>query len=610
MCGIYGYIGKKNCLKTMLRGLKQLEYRGYDSSGIAGVFNGKLLYFKEAGKITLLEEKILTNPPKLDIAIGHTRWATHGKPTNINAHPQLDQNKSIAIVHNGIIENFLVLRKMLENKGYSFQSDTDTEVIAQLISFYYKKDLKKAVQRSLRILKGNFAIAVIHKDHPDQIVVCARENPLSIGFNDKHTESIISSDPNAFLGKTLNVIFLKNDEIGVIQSNKIEIFDKKLHPVTKPTERLDAEYSIPSKEGFEYFMLKEIYEQPLAVQRAMMGRYSEEYATAEIEQLPFTPKELLATKHILIIACGTSWHAGMIGAAMLEDKARIPTQAEIASEIRYKNPLISNETLVIAISQSGETADTIAAVREAKAKGAKVLGICNVKNSTLTRESDSCIFLKAGPEISVCSTKAFTSQIMVLTLFALYMARLRHMTKEEGLSMIQELKKIPLRMKQTLEKAEQIKEITYKYAHYEHFLFMGRRYMYATCLEAALKLKEISYVNANGYPAGEMKHGPIALIHPDHPVIAFCANKQTYDKMLSNLMEVKARGGPILAIVPTGYTGIESIADDIIWIPNTSDETAIFPSTIVGQLIAYYIAERRGSDIDQPRNLAKSVTVE
>lgn len=610
MCGIFGYVGKKNCLSIMLQGLKQLEYRGYDSTGIAGFDKGKMVFVKDAGKISLLEEKIVKKPFSFPIAIGHTRWATHGKPTSLNAHPHIDQKKKLAIVHNGIIENFLPLRDMLQKKGVTFRSDTDTEVIAHLISFYYKNDLKKAMQKCLRLLKGSFAIAAIHQNEPDQILACARESPLSIGFNDSHTESVISSDPNAFLGKSLNVLFLKNDEIAIVKANKVSIFDKKLHPMHKALERFDGKTTIPSKKGYEHFMLKEIYEQPLSVQKAIMGRYSEEFATADFEDLGFSPKELLSTKHILIIACGTSWHAGSIAAAMLEDMARIPTQAEIASEIRYKNPIISNETLVIAISQSGETADTIAAIREAKAKGAKILGICNVKNSLLARESDSCIYLKAGPEISVCSTKAFTSQIAVLTLFSLYMARLRHMTKEEGVTLLHELKKIPQKLKLLLDKAEKIQEMAEKYSHYENFIFLGRKYMYATCLEAALKLKEISYVNANGYPAGEMKHGPIALIHPKHPVIAFCSNKQTYDKMLSNLMEVKARGAPILAIAPSGYHSIESVVDDVIWVPSTLDELATFPSTVAGQLLAYYIAKKRGCEIDLPRNLAKSVTVE
>jgi glutamine---fructose-6-phosphate transaminase (isomerizing) len=616
MCGIFGYVGPKNSLNVCLKGLKQLEYRGYDSAGIAGVYEGKLVLAKDEGKIAKLEEKIRIKDLKLDLAIGHTRWATHGKPDQLNAHPHFDEQETIALVHNGIIENYDSLRGMLRERGITFRSETDTEVIVQLIAYYYKKEtvkknsLSKAVQKTLKLLKGNFAIAIVHKDYPDQIIAASREMPLVIGYDENKSESMISSDPNAFLGQKLNVLFLKNDEIALVKRDNVQVFDKAHKEIVKETEQLEAEYDPPSKDGFEHFMMKEIYEQPLTVQKAILGRYSEEFGTAEFENLNFSPTELLSTNHILILACGTSWHAGCIGAAMLEENARIPTHAEIASELRYKNPIISNKTLVIAISQSGETADTIAALREAKAKGAKILGICNVKNSALTRESDSCIFLKAGPEISVCSTKAFTSQIAVLSLFSLFMGRLRHMSKEDGQSFVNELKKIPQKIKQVIDKAPLIYEIAKKYSKYEDFFFMGRRYMYATCLEAALKLKEISYVNANGYPAGEIKHGPIALINSSFPVVAFCANKQTYDKTLSSMMEVKARGAPILALAPTGADEVANIADDVIWLPPTIDELATFPSSVAGQLFAYYVAKIRGKEIDQPRNLAKSVTVE
>lgn len=611
MCGIFGYIGPRNSLELCLQGLKQLEYRGYDSAGIAGIHQGELLFFKDANKVSLLEEKILPKNCHLDIAIGHTRWATHGKPTYENAHPHFDERCSLALVHNGIIENYDLLKELLKKKGFSFRSETDTEVIAHLIAFYYKKkDLCKAVQKALKVLKGSLAIALIHKDFPDQIIAATRESPLAIGYDEKKSEFLLSSDPNAFLGKALQVIFLKNNEIAQITKKDVIVLDSELKKIVKEAEKIDGEYEPPSKNGFEHFMLKEIYEQPLMIQKAMLGRFSEDFGSAEFEDLNFTAKELLATNHILIIACGTSWHAGCIAASLLEEKARIPTHAEIASELRYKNPILSKETLVIAISQSGETADTIAAVREAKAKGAKILGICNVKNSTLSRESDSCIFLKAGPEVSVCSTKAFTSQIAVLTLFTLFMARLRHLSKEEGLYLLQELKKVPQKLKQVLEQASVLQKIAEKYSHYPNFFFLGRRYMYATCLEAALKLKEISYVNANGYPAGELKHGPIALLHSGLPIVAFCANRQTQDKMISNLMEAKARGAPIFALAPQGIEEIAKIADDVFWLPSTIDELAVFPSSVAGQLFAYYIAKKRGTDIDQPRNLAKSVTVE
>jgi glutamine---fructose-6-phosphate transaminase (isomerizing) len=611
MCGIFGYIGKKNALHACLQGIKHLEYRGYDSAGIAGIHTNKVIAIKEVGKIDFLEKKLSKHGRlKLDVAIGHTRWATHGEPNMINAHPHCDIKSSLALVHNGIIENYTLLKKMLFNKGLLCHSDTDSEVIANLISFHFKTSLLQAVIDTTKKLKGSLAIALIHRDFPNQIIAACRESPIAIGYDDDKTEILISSDPNAFLGRNLQVLFLRNDEIAVIQRKSIKIYNQSKVEVTRKTERLNSKNMFPSKDGFEHFMLKEIYEQPVTIQKAMFGHYSDDFGTAEFTNLNFTTQELMATKHIQIIACGTSWHAGCIGAAMLEDKARIPSQAEIASELRFKNPIISDETLVIAISQSGETADTIAAVREAKAKGAKILGICNVKNSTLTRESDSCIFLKAGPEFSVCSTKAFTSQITVLSLFSLYMARLRHMGKEEGQVFLKELKKIPDKIKEVLDNVNEIKRLAKKYSHYDNFFFLGRRYMYIAGLEAALKLKEISYLNANGYPAGEMKHGPIALINPEFPIIAFCANKQTYEKMISNLMEVKARKGPILAFAPKGTLGISEIADDVLWLPPTIDELATFPSSVAGQLLAYYIAKIRGTEIDHPRNLAKSVTVE
>ena len=608
MCGIFGYLGKKDSLKVCLCGLKLLEYRGYDSAGIAGISEEGLFFCKSSGKILELENKLTKKPVRLTPTIGHTRWATHGKPSEVNAHPHYDYRKSLALVHNGIIENYDSLRKILKKKGIPFHSDTDTEVIAQLISYHYKNNLLKAVQKSLRLLKGTFAIVLIHKDHPGQMIAASRESSLSIGYD--KDQILLSSDPNAFSGHCLDILFLKNDEVALVRNGSIRVYDKHCRSIEKKVEKLDANYVSFSKKGFEHYMLKEIYEQPLTLQKAILGRFSEDFGTAEFEDFHIKAKELLFTKHILIVACGTSWHAGCIATSILEDKARIPTRAEVASELRYKNPVISNETLVIAISQSGETADTIAAIRKAKAKGAKILGICNVRNSSLVRESDCSIFLKAGPEISVCSTKAFTSQIGVLLLFTLLMARLRHMNKEEGQRFLRELKKIPQKIGFVLDHVDQIKKLAEKYAQYSDFFFLGRRYMYPTCLEAALKLKEISYLNANGYPAGELKHGPIALIHSRLPVIAFCSNHQTYDKMIGNLMEVKARGAPILAFAPKGADGLKTIANDIFFLPDTVDEMATFPSSVAGQLLAYYIAKKRGTEIDQPRNLAKSVTVE
>lgn len=592
MCGIFGYIGSKDALKTCIAGLEQLEYRGYDSTGIAGIVDKELAICKEVGKLSHLKQKLTLK--SLEIAIGHTRWATHGKVTQTNAHPHLDTKETLALVHNGIIENYASLREELKRGGTRFISETDTEVITQLIAKHYRGDLVEAVQKSLPFLKGHFAIALIHKDHPDQIVAAARECPLSIGTDDQGTEAVISSDPNAFVGSHWNIVFLRNDEIARVQKGKIVVFDRNQKELTKKIERLEGHFKPPSKEGFEHFMLKEIYEQPSTIQKAILGRFED--GKVQFESLP---QEFNQANQVWFIGCGTSAHAGTIGALFLEDLAGIPAHCEIASEARFR--IIPPGATVVAISQSGETADTISAVREIKAKGHKVLGICNVKNSTLTRETDGCLFLKAGPEMSVCSTKAFTSQIAVLYLFAL------HLAKKGNLD---DLLKIPSHIEQVLKQAPQIQRIAKKYARYENFFFMGRRYMYPTCQEAALKLKEISYVNANGYPAGELKHGPIALIDTHFPVIAFCANHKTEDKILSNIQEVKARGAPILALAPETLKAVAAVADDVIWLPSTTDELAPFSSAVAGQLLAYEIAKERGCDIDRPRNLAKSVTVE
>ena len=610
MCGIFGYIGKKDPIPICISGLKQLEYRGYDSAGIAGIFQGKIRSCKEAGKIARLEKKILQEHLNLEFAIGHTRWATHGKPTDQNAHPHFDDKSTIALVHNGIIENYQTLREQLQSEGVRFLSETDTEVIAQLIGKFYENDLLAAVQKTLPLLRGSFAIALIHANHPDQIVAAARQSPLSIGFDDAHSESIVSSDPNAFLISTPNVLFLRNDEIALVQANRIRVFNSQLQHIDKKIERLENDYQAPSKGGFEHYLIKEIFEQSSTIQKALIGRLNEEKATIDFEQFSLSDETLKNVSNIWILGCGTSAHAGWIGTMFFEDIAHIPSSVEIASEARYRNPLLTPNTLVIAISQSGETADTIAAMREAKQRGCKVLGICNVANSTLSREADSTLFLKAGPEMSVCSTKAFSSQVAVLSLFALHLASLKGLGKDEMRRYFNELKKISGHIQQVLEKASLLQTIAKKYAHYDDFFFIGRRYMVPTGLEAALKLKEISYVNANGYPAGELKHGPIALINQKFPVVAFCANEQTHEKIVSNLMEVKARGAPVLAFAPEGAHGISNIVDDIFTLPPCIDPFAPFASIVAGQLLSYYIAKERGCDIDQPRNLAKSVTVE
>lgn len=610
MCGIFGYVGnkKRNSVEIALQGLKKLEYRGYDSAGIAGLDGSHLVFCKEVGKVAILEAMVAERGLHMDLAIAQTRWATHGQPTQQNAHPHFDAQQKLAVVHNGIIENYDVLRSFLKAEGCVFRSETDTEVIAQLIGFYYKDDLLKAVQKAVPQFKGAFAFALIHENHPNQIIAVANAAPLVIGVGDQ--EAFISSDTHAFAPHTHRAVFLADAEIAVIRPEKFEIFNMSMEPIHKEPELLSMETSEISKGHFQHYTLKEIHEQPQTIRNALYGRYSEEYGNAFFEELSLESQELLAIERILILACGTSWHAGFVSSYLIEEMARIPVQVEISSEFRYKNPVVPPGTFVIAISQSGETADTLAALRELKAKGAKVLGICNVYNSTLAREADQTLFLRAGPEIGVCSTKAFTSQLIVLALFTLMLSRMRHLSKSEGQHFLQALKLLPEQIQLVLDRSPEIQKLAKKYAKYNNFFYVGRNYMYPTALEGALKLKEISYVNANGYPAGEMKHGPIALIHPDCPTVAFCANQLTAEKIQSNLMEVKARNGKILAIVDESDTESMKVVDDVIRVPHVIDQLAAIPSTVAAQLFAYYFALERGEDIDQPRNLAKSVTVE
>lgn len=607
MCGIFGYIGFRNAVDTAIAGLRKLEYRGYDSCGIAGIKDHQMLFMKEVGKISVLEKAVHEQGLQLDIAISQTRWATHGQPSKLNAHPHIDSANTLAVVHNGIIENYQVLRKMLRDQGVYFSSETDTEIVAHLVARFYEGDMLKAIHQVLPLLKGSYALALVHKDYPDQIFAIANHAPMAIGIGTG--EAYLSSDPNAFDSAVKEVIYLGDGEVAVIKANSYAIYDSTMSPITKETRILVNASEQMSKGEFEHYTLKEIFEQPQAIRAGILGRILEDYGTTLLDGLNFDAAELLAVERVLFLACGTSWHAGYLCSYMIEDLVRIPCQVEISSEFRYKNPVIPKGTLVIAISQSGETADTLAAVRELKAKGIKILAVCNVNGSSLAREADGCLFLRAGPEIGVCSTKAFTSQVVVLSLLTILMARMRHMSKSEGQDFIQGLKILPDQVQAVLDQHEHIQKIAKKYAKYENFFFLGRCYMYPSALEGALKLKEISYINANGYPAGEMKHGPIALINKDCPTVALCSNSLTLEKMISNVMEVKARNGAVIAI--TEEPGqLEEIADDIIIIPKTRDELAAIPTVVVTQLLAYYIALERGADIDQPRNLAKSVTVE
>lgn len=609
MCGIFGYVGSQDAVKIIINGLRKLEYRGYDSAGIAGISDNELVSCKEVGKLNILEAEVQKQGLAFNLAIGHTRWATHGIPTKVNAHPQFDKERSLAVVHNGIIENHESLRQGLMKKGITFVSDTDTEVIAHLIAGYYEGDLLQAVQRTIPLLEGAYAIAVIHRAHPQQIIAVAHRSPLVVGVG--KNEAFISSDSHAFAGEVNEIIFLSNAEIASITPNKLEVYNSSMEQIAKERKPHTLSNEEISKGDFAHYTLKEIYQQPQTIRSALSGRILEDFGTATFEESNFDPNELIAVERVLILACGTSWHAGLIGAMMLEDRARIPVQVEISSEFRYKNPLISPGTFVIAISQSGETADTIAAVREVKAKGAKVLAICNVSGSTLVRESDFSLFLRAGPEIGVCSTKAFTSQVTILALFTILMARMRHMDKREGQTFLNALQKLPTQVQEILDNASHIQSVAKAYAHYENFFFIGRRYMFPASLEGALKLKEISYINANGYAAGEMKHGPIALLNEQCPVVALCSNLTTVQKLESNLREVKARHAPLIIIADkNSEKSFEKLADGVIRIPKTIDELAAIPTVVAAQLLAYYIALEKGTDIDQPRNLAKSVTVE
>lgn len=608
MCGIFGYVGKRNAVKAAIEGLHRLEYRGYDSAGIAGISDGKVVSSKEVGKVSQLERKIEKEGLTAETVIAHTRWATHGVPTEVNAHPHFDEAKKLALVHNGIIENHDALRRSLQEKGIKFESETDSEVIAKLIGNLYHGDILKALQQSLPLLQGAFAIAVIHQDFPDQIIAVARDMPLILGIGDG--ETFISSDSNAFAKHTRKVIFLADGEIAVVKAKSLDVYDSALGEITKETEELAAHASDVSKGEFSHYTLKEIYEQPQSLRNAFASRFLEDYGTAVFEEPSFNSDLLATVESILILACGSSWHAGCIASYMLEEMVRVPVQVEVSSEFRYKNPIVQKGTLVIAISQSGETADTLAAVKELKAKGALILALCNVQGATLTRLADSTINLHAGPEIGVCSTKAFVNQLGILSLLALKMARMRDLDKEGGQEFLHRLLKLPDFIQRVLAQAPNIEAIAKKYAKYENFFYIGRQYMYPTSLEGALKLKEISYINANGYPAGEMKHGPIALINADCPTVALCANSKTYDKLLSNLMEIKARHGKVIAIAPASAEGLDDIADEVIRVPDTVDALASIPTVVATQLLAYYIAKERGAEIDQPRNLAKSVTVE
>jgi glucosamine--fructose-6-phosphate aminotransferase (isomerizing) len=609
MCGIIGYIGKRNAIPILIDGLKKLEYRGYDSAGIA-FFNKKRISIKRsAGKIKALDNSIQSRTLKSFMGVGHTRWATHGKPSEENAHPH--KADSIVLVHNGIIENYLELKTDLKNNGHVFASETDTEVISHLISSFTRNglDLIKATQRAVKKLQGAYALGIISELEPDKIVAVRKDSPLVIGLGSE--EFFIASDIPAFLGYTRDVIILENDEMAVLSRDGVEMFDMNDTPLKKNIMNISWSPAMAEKGGYKHFMLKEIYEQPRAIMDTMRGRFSLEKGDVNLEEFSLKATELRKLSKVYIIACGTSWHAALVGKYMIEDMAKIPVEVDIASEFRYRNPLITRDTLAIVITQSGETADTLAAQREAQKSGAKVLSICNVVGSTSSREADSVFFTHTGPEIGVASTKAFTAQLIALYLFSVAAAKARRMFDDKAIkTFLHDLLLLPEKVEESLKSDEHILDIAKRYFQVNDFLYLGRRINYPIALEGALKLKESSYIHAEGYPAGEMKHGPIALIDDNMPVLVLAAQDKVYEKILSNIEEVKSRGGKVIALAVEGDENISELVQQAIFVPNTNQYLLPVLFTIPLQLLAYHVAVLRGCDVDQPRNLAKSVTVE
>ncbi|HEY3156762.1 MAG TPA: glutamine--fructose-6-phosphate transaminase (isomerizing) [Candidatus Eisenbacteria bacterium] len=608
MCGIVGYVGSQESLPILLEGLKRLEYRGYDSAGVA-ILNGQgLIVQKAAGKIAVLEGLLDGSKPRGTLGIAHTRWATHGEPTTVNAHPHVDCKGNIAVAHNGIIENYVTLRKKLEEEGHRFTTDTDTETIAHLIEKYFEGNLERAVAAALRHVTGTYGIAVIARDDPGKIVGARHGSPLVVGICD--SEYVLASDVSAIIRHTNQVVYLDDEEMVVLTPRGIHTTTIREETVSKRVETVDWDLEKIEKAGYAHFMLKEIFEQPQSLRNTLRGRLLAEEGTSRLGGLNMSPAELRAITRVVITACGTSWHAGMIGEYLIEELARIPVEVEYASEFRYRNPILEPGTVVIAVSQSGETADTLAAMREAKRRGARVLGVCNVVGSTIARESGGGVYIHAGPEIGVASTKAFTSQVAALALLTLYLGRLGELSPELGAELTRELASIPDKIERILAGADKVKAIAQAYARHNNFLYLGRGYNFPVALEGALKLKEISYIHAEGYPAAEMKHGPIALIDENMPVVFICTQDSAYEKVLNNMEEVRARRGKIIAIASEGDEHVATKADHVLYIPRVLGPLTPLLSVVPLQLLAYYIAVERKCDVDQPRNLAKSVTVE
>ncbi|TAL57917.1 MAG: glutamine--fructose-6-phosphate transaminase (isomerizing) [Bacteroidetes bacterium] len=612
MCGIVAYIGSKEAYPILIKGLHRLEYRGYDSAGVA-LLNSKLNVYKCKGKVADLETHISKKDTHGNIGIGHTRWATHGPPNDVNAHPHYSQTKNLVIIHNGIIENYAPLKKEMQKRGHKFHSDTDTEVLVHLIEDIQKNEkvpLAEAVRQALNEVIGAYAIVVLSKDNPDELIAAKKSSPLVIGIG--KNEYFVASDATPIVEYTKNVVYLEDEHIAIIpRKGKLQIktiLNKVKHPYI---QTLELKLEALEKGGYSHFMLKEIYEQPRSIHDSMRGRLMAKEGKVSLGGIKDYEQKLINAKRIIFVACGTSWHAGLVGEYLFEDLARIPVEVEYASEFRYRNPIIGEEDVVIAISQSGETADTLAAIELAKSKGATIIGICNVVGSTIPRTTHAGSYTHAGPEIGVASTKAFTAQITVLTLMALRIAKKRGTISESRYyELINELDTIPAKVEKVLKKNEEVKKLARKFKEVHHFLYLGRGYSFPVALEGALKLKEISYIHAEGYPAAEMKHGPIALIDENMPVVVIATKGSSYEKVMSNIQEVKARKGKIIAIVTEGDKSAKQYADYVIEIPETDEILVPLISVVPLQLLAYHIAVMRGCNVDQPRNLAKSVTVE
>jgi glucosamine--fructose-6-phosphate aminotransferase (isomerizing) len=608
MCGIIGYVGPKQATPLLIEGLKRMEYRGYDSAGVA-LLDGKGIEIRRAaGKIAKLEAVIAGDPVNGMLGIGHTRWATHGAPTERNAHPHLSDDCTVAVVHNGIIENATVLRGALEDIGHEFRSETDTEVIAHLIEELYDGSLEEAVIQALRKIEGTYGIAVISSREPGKIVAARKGSPLLIGVG--NGENFLASDASAILAHTRQVVYLDDGDVAVIDRNGYRVIDLDATPLPREIDRIDWDLAEIERGGFAHFMLKEIFEQPQTVENTMRGRLILEDGTAKLGGLNLSQEDLLRIDNIIITACGTSWHSALIGELLIEELARIPVEVEYASEFRYRNPIVTDRTLCIVMSQSGETADTLAAMREAKRRGARTLGFVNVVGSTIAREDDGGVYLHAGPEIGVASTKAFTSQVVALALFTLKLARKHDLSVVRGREIAQALHALPGQIQEVLDRASDVEEIADRFAQATNFLYLGRGFNFPAALEGALKLKEISYIHAEGYPAAEMKHGPIALIDEKMPVVFIAPHDAVFDKIVSNIQEVKARSGTTIVITSRDEPSLAGLIDYEIRIPETLDMLMPILASVPLQLLAYYIAVKRGAHVDQPRNLAKSVTVE